>query len=188
MSTRDALVAAAAALLDEGGPERVTLREVGRRAGVSHNAPYKHFADKQALLAEVGAREVERLGQYVTMVADDTTPAVELLRLVLLEYARWALASPRRFELVNGLAMNVGDELRQRAEASWQQIVALAAAAQQEGDLPPGDPERLAAFARALAHGAAELQITGHLAVDGKGRANAADLVDDLFTLFRAGR
>jgi Bacterial regulatory proteins, tetR family len=40
-TTRDALVAAAAQLLDAGGPEAVTLREVGHRAGVSHNAPYK---------------------------------------------------------------------------------------------------------------------------------------------------
>src|SRR2546429_7684555 len=59
-NTRDTLLAAAAQLLDEGGPEAVTLREVGHRAGVSHNAPYKHFADKQALLAAVAARELDR--------------------------------------------------------------------------------------------------------------------------------
>ena len=57
--TRDTLVAVAAQLLDEGGPEAVTLREVGHRAGVSHNAPYKHFADKEALLAAVAAFERE---------------------------------------------------------------------------------------------------------------------------------
>src|ERR1700677_3914321 len=59
-STRDALVDAAVQLLDEGGPEAVTLREVGHRAGVSHNAPYKHFTGKEALLAAVAARELRR--------------------------------------------------------------------------------------------------------------------------------
>jgi AcrR family transcriptional regulator len=57
-STRDRLVDAATELLDEGGPAAVTLREVGRRAGVSHNAPYKHFADKESLLAAIAAREL----------------------------------------------------------------------------------------------------------------------------------
>ena len=45
-------------LLDEGGVDHVTLREVGRRAGVSHNAPYKHFESKEALLAAIAAREL----------------------------------------------------------------------------------------------------------------------------------
>ena len=42
-STRDQLVAAAARLLDEGGPEAVTLRAVAQAVGVSHHAPYRHF-------------------------------------------------------------------------------------------------------------------------------------------------
>ncbi|MGF6880752.1 hypothetical protein ABIA39_000633 [Nocardia sp. GAS34] len=44
----------------------------------------------------------------------------------------------------------------------------------------PGNPERLAALLRAQAHGAADLAAAGHLAADGKGRADPADLVDDL--------
>lgn len=47
--TRRALLDAAAELLDLGGPEAVTLREVGARAGVSRGAPYRHFADKDSL-------------------------------------------------------------------------------------------------------------------------------------------
>src|SRR4051812_47242054 len=47
---RTALLASAAELLDEGGAEAVSLRECGRRAGVSHAAPYRHFPTKEALL------------------------------------------------------------------------------------------------------------------------------------------
>ena len=72
--TRDALVAAAAQLLDEGGPEAVTLREVGHRAGVSHNAPYKHFADKEALLAAVAARELDRRSSALAATAAGQRP------------------------------------------------------------------------------------------------------------------
>ncbi|GAA1667197.1 hypothetical protein GCM10009765_15850 [Fodinicola feengrottensis] len=58
VNTCDALVEAAAKLLDGGGVAAATLREVGHRAGVSHNAPYRHFPDKEALLAAVAAREL----------------------------------------------------------------------------------------------------------------------------------
>ena len=48
-----ALVEASIALAREGGPDRVILREAARAAGVSHSAAYRHFADREALLAEV---------------------------------------------------------------------------------------------------------------------------------------
>ena len=69
-STRARLIEAAAALLEEGGPGAVTLREVGRRVGVSHNAPYKHFADKEDLLAAVAAAELRRGREGVLLIRD----------------------------------------------------------------------------------------------------------------------
>ena len=56
--TRDRLIEAAARLLDKGGPAAVTLRAVADRCGVSHNAPYKHFASKAELLAAIASREL----------------------------------------------------------------------------------------------------------------------------------
>ena len=50
---RDALIQAGLELLAEGGAEALDLRKVARRAGVSHAAPYRHFADKQALMAAI---------------------------------------------------------------------------------------------------------------------------------------
>ncbi|MFE3192587.1 TetR/AcrR family transcriptional regulator [Nocardia sp. NPDC059240] len=50
---RSALIDAGVVLAGEGGPDRVVLREVARAAGVSHSAAYRHFADREALLAEV---------------------------------------------------------------------------------------------------------------------------------------
>ncbi|HEX6345255.1 TetR/AcrR family transcriptional regulator [Umezawaea sp.] len=52
-TTRRALLDAAGALLDKGGTDAVTLREVGADAGVSRSAPYRHFADKESLLVAV---------------------------------------------------------------------------------------------------------------------------------------
>ncbi|WP_074063640.1 TetR/AcrR family transcriptional regulator [Rhizobium etli] len=61
MSTHDTLIQAAANLLDDGGEQAVVLRAVGHAAGVSHNAPYKHFHNRDALLAAVAATDLETL-------------------------------------------------------------------------------------------------------------------------------
>src|SRR5687767_8172023 len=59
---KEALLEAAVALVAERGTAGFTLREVARRAGVSHNAPYRHYKDREALLAEVARQGFEELG------------------------------------------------------------------------------------------------------------------------------
>ena len=58
---RKTLLDAAVALIGEVGPRAFTLREVARRAGVSHNAPYRHFPSKDELLVAVAAEGFDRL-------------------------------------------------------------------------------------------------------------------------------
>jgi AcrR family transcriptional regulator len=58
---KSALIAAAVARVDAGGPEAVSLRELAAQLGVSRAAPYRHFADRDALLAAVAARGFEDL-------------------------------------------------------------------------------------------------------------------------------
>jgi AcrR family transcriptional regulator len=83
-STRRALVEAAAELLDEGGPDAVTLREVGARAGVSRGAPYGHFPDKEHLLGAVAAKSWEAVGEQLdALVADPHRSPAERLEQAL---------------------------------------------------------------------------------------------------------
>src|SRR5271155_2678351 len=62
---RRALIDAALALVTEDQDWTFSLREVARRAGVSHNAPYNHFADKRDLLAAVAATGFATLGERI---------------------------------------------------------------------------------------------------------------------------
>jgi AcrR family transcriptional regulator len=179
-STRDRLVEAATALLEEGGVGAVTLREVGRRVGVSHNAPYKHFADKEELLAAVAAAELRRGRDSVLRLRRGRT-AVEAVRLMLHSYVRHAIAHPEMFRLTYGPWRHGSTELGAAADDARASLVHTVAAAQDDGDLPAGDSERLTAMFLALAHGAADLALSGHLARNGKGHADPADLIDDLF-------
>jgi AcrR family transcriptional regulator len=179
--TRDALLDATEQLLDAGGPGAVTLRAVGQRAGVSHNAPYKHFVSKEALLAAMAARELRRrYDELAASLRRDEPPEVAL-RAALKRYAVWAVEYPERFRLIFGRWTIVSSELTAAADAASRQLIGTVRAAQERDALPRGDPERLTALLRAAAHGAADLAAAGHLSPSGKGRADAPGLVDDLF-------
>jgi AcrR family transcriptional regulator len=183
-TTREALVEAATELLEEGGVAAVTLREVGRRSGVSHNAPYKHFADKEELLAAVVARDLGR--QHVAgWRLRGGAPAVETVKAMLLGYVRHGLAHPEIFKLTYGPWRSGSAELGAAADNARSSLVIAVIGAQESGDLPSGDPERLTALLLALAHGATDLALSGHLTEGGKGHAGPADLVDDLFKHLR---
>jgi AcrR family transcriptional regulator len=186
VSTRDRLVEAATRLLDEGGPAAVTLREVGRLAGVSHNAPYKHFADKEELLAAVAARELmrrDRAGAARTP-RPGGSPRDELRR-IMHDYVRWALRYPARFKLTFGAWSTGSAELASAAAVARAVLLAAVERAQAAGELPAGDPERVAALLQATAHGAVDLSLAEHLSPTGKGHATPEHLVDDLLDHLR---
>src|SRR5271167_4183220 len=92
---KQALIDAAVALIAEVGPQGFTLREVARRAGVSHNAPYRHFLDKDDLLAAVAAEGFERLNESMTKAMRKGRTGAEQLRLAGRGYVEFALRSPQ---------------------------------------------------------------------------------------------
>jgi AcrR family transcriptional regulator len=102
---RTALVEAAADLARATGPDGVVLREVARQTGVSHNAAYRHFTDRQALLDAVAALAMDRLEEAMlrridTVTGDDPgTAARRRLREVGVAYVTFALAEPGLFEV-----------------------------------------------------------------------------------------
>lgn len=96
-----ALLAAALALLAEDGVEALSLRAVARRAGVSAMAPYRHYADKNALVAAVAAHGFGALGDALR-AADRSAPPGDALVAQAVAYVRYALANPMLFRLMFG--------------------------------------------------------------------------------------
>ena len=100
---RHALVAAGVELAREAGPDAVVLREATRRVGVSPNAAYRHFADREALLAAVcdaaQARLAEAIDAHFQAVAGPDAEAIARghLRAVGTGYVQFALDEPGLF-------------------------------------------------------------------------------------------
>ncbi|WP_418277558.1 TetR/AcrR family transcriptional regulator [Isoptericola jiangsuensis] len=177
-SLRDELVVAATRLLDDGGPDSVTLREVGRVAGVSQTAPYRHFANKADLLATVAARELDRLVAAVEDLVAHRRGPTEMLSTALLHYLDWTRKRPERFRLVFGHWPRENDDLRSAAARATESMVVLVEGAQGAGALPPGDPWRIGAAIRAFVHGVAILEQNGHLLGRDRLPMDGEDLVE----------
>lgn len=83
MTTAERLIAAASVLLDAGGEEAVTLRAVGHAVGVSHNAPYKHFKDRGALLAAVAMVDFKMLTEAFIGIRQSSSKPTSKLKQAL---------------------------------------------------------------------------------------------------------
>src|ERR1700676_657489 len=94
---RKTLLDAAVTLIGEIGPKAFTLREVARRAGVSHNAPYRHFASKDDLLIGVASEGVERLTTLMKRSLERGASSLERLQLCGSGYVDFALRWPHHF-------------------------------------------------------------------------------------------
>jgi len=100
---RAALIDTAVDQARAGGAEAVVLRDAARRTGVSHNAAYRHFADRDDLLAEVSERGMaeleQRMRDRLADLPDDDHGelASARLRAVGREYVHFALAEPGLF-------------------------------------------------------------------------------------------
>jgi AcrR family transcriptional regulator len=92
-----ALVEASIALAREGGPDRVILREAARAAGVSHSAAYRHFADREALLAEVSSFARNELAAEMRRRVNRAKDPRRRLRAVGTAYIDFALTEPGLF-------------------------------------------------------------------------------------------
>src|SRR6202048_2097948 len=93
---RAACLNAALELLEEGGSNPLSLRAVARRAGVSSAAPYRHYADRDALLSAVAAVGYRELAGYLA-AAHPSPSTPEDLAAVAVAYVQFALEHPALF-------------------------------------------------------------------------------------------
>jgi AcrR family transcriptional regulator len=177
-ATRRALLDAAAELLDLGGPEAVTLREVGARAGVSRGAPYRHFADKDSLLTAVAIESWERIGDrvYALRMDPDLSPA-EKLRGALHALIAVGRDQPHLYRVMCSEPAGDPTPAVSAAGRSQDEFRAIVAAVVGERNA-----SHYGALLLAGGHGIAGMELNGYLAAD-KWLTTADEVVDTLVSM-----
>ena len=167
---RQSLLEASMQLLDNEGLDALSLRRLAEQVGVSRQAPYHHFKDKQALLAAIGEEGFALLNQMLARVTDDPSLSLnERLHQAVLGYLNFALDHTALYRLMFGQTLWSAehahadtDEFQRYAKDCFRQYVQLFDLLKAAGDLPSSENTlRLAQLLWAAMHGLA------HLASDG---------------------
>jgi AcrR family transcriptional regulator len=162
---QEVLLKAAISLISEVGPAGFTLREVARRAEVSHNAPYRHFRDKDALLAEVAAQGYKELANVMTQAAERREDALEALKEAGLAYVSFALHRPEHFTVMFDapFSKDLHPAAAEASEHAFSTLLGLVKNCQRSEQLPDRDDLDFALLAWTMVHGIAKLAITRRL-------------------------
>ena len=175
-----ALVGAAVELIEEVGPSALSLREVARRAGVSHGAPAHHFGDKAGLLTAVATEGYDLAAQALADALAETGD----FREVGVAYVRFALEHRAHFEVMYRPELYRDDDPALVAARDRAAATLYGPSTELTGDEATGVSGGIAAWS--LVHGFATLWLSGNLE-----RVVAGDPIDaarDVTTFLSFGR
>ncbi len=166
---RRALLDVSLDLIEREGVASLSLREVSRRAGVTHAAPYRHFADKEALLAGVAEEGHQTLLAEMLQGLEKVNAGSSAARIeaVAITYVGFAVDHPSYFRVMFGPELSDGDRypsLLAASERSFDLLISEIETAQTLGALRAGAALPLALTVWCQMHGLAHLLVDDRLA------------------------
>jgi AcrR family transcriptional regulator len=163
---RRVIIEASLDLIREGGVGALNLREVARRAGVTHGAPHFHFADKGAVLAAIAEDGFRMLREAMLAAQVDARTPRERFEACGRGYVRFAIDNVAHFRVMFQRSPADTERYPVLAETSaraYQVLVDIVLECQASGDAPPGDPTPIVVTAWSAAHGLSALWVDGAL-------------------------
>ena len=162
MDVRRVVLDAAIEIITTDGPDQVSMREVARRAGVSHQAPYHHFTDRAGIFAAISEEGFRAFtAEFRSALEGSSDPLVDCMRA----YVSFALAHKGHFKVMfrsDICGVTTHGATREAADSAYLALLDLAATA---GDAPAGiDAVVLPVLLWSQAHGLATLLVDGPLA------------------------
>jgi AcrR family transcriptional regulator len=188
---RNALLEAALAQIAVQGAGALSLREVARRAGVSHTASYRHFPSKESLLAAIAEQGFLMLGDAIgTAVQAHPDDPLAALQASGVAYVEFGVQYPHHLQVMfGGLIGRQADHpgLQQAAEGTYERLREAVRNAQRSGDVRGGDDRVIALASWAQVHGLALLIAGGQIADDAGNPPPARHLAIEVIRLLQAG-
>lgn len=159
---RNALIAAGLKILAQEGVQGLSLRAVARKAQVSHAAPYRHFANKEALLAAIAEEGFNELSQRLRQAQAQAADPRQLLQGIAWAYVKFAQDKPDHWRIM--FSNQIADRetypgLMTAGLASFNLLVDMIREGQAAGGIAVGDPQLLALAGWSTVHGLAMLLI-----------------------------
>ena len=159
---RAALIEDGLKLIQRKGIHALTLREIGKRLGVSRSAAYRHFKDKAALLFAIGEAGFIEFGNLVDASRKDAGDGFAAqMDAMALAYARFADEHRAQFEVMFAAVLQPGGAAEAGGGRNLRILEETIRQAQQTGEVRQGDPALLARVVWALVHGASMLRRDG---------------------------
>ncbi len=154
---RTALLDAALEIITEDGAKALTIREVARRAGVSHTAPYRHFADKDELIVAVVEQGFGLMQETIDRSkADANQDPISQFAASGTAYIEFALKHPAYYRVMysGDLLSSTGQQsLQHTSSATFKDMIEDMKICQELNILRPGDPAKQALAIISMVHG-----------------------------------
>jgi AcrR family transcriptional regulator len=159
---REAILKVSLQVIEKKGEQALSMRDLAKMTGVTHQAPYRHFKDKDALLAALAQDGFEQL--YALMVENlkSATDPMEKLERIIQNYMAWAFEHPDHFRLMFSRHIpeyETSESLQKVTNQTLELILKVVEENQEAKNLRPGDPRPLARHFWASIHGATLLLI-----------------------------
>lgn len=163
---RDALVRAGTEMLEEVGLEKLSLRGIAARVGVSHTAPKNHFDGLRGLLSAIAAAGFRRHAEAMTAGLSDAASGADRLHAACDGYVRFARSEPEVFRLMfSPPRLDYDDaELKEAAQASYAVLADVASVVRwvpADGSEPDSRQTELMLWS--FVHGFANLSVSGEM-------------------------
>ena len=162
-----ALVETAVRMIQKEGVQGLTLRGVGARLGVSRTALYRHFDDKQALLARVASEGFKRFHHALSGAVERAeAQGADPMPAMAAAYAQFARSHPSHYQTMFSGVLTDGKghpDLQRHGEAAFNVLLDAIRRGQEDGRIRRGNPVEFAEITWALSHGLATLGMANQL-------------------------
>ncbi|MBU0516785.1 MAG: WHG domain-containing protein [Proteobacteria bacterium] len=181
---RSALVETAAEMISQEGLEQLTLRALGRRVGVSRTAPYRHFADKTALLCAVAENGFDQLTRsYQKINQDISLGGLTRLKKIGMAYIKFALKNPGPYRLMFGHDITRQyrtPQLLAAEERTFNEFLGAVEAFKEDFTITSDEVILVAITAWSTVHGLSTLLIDGQIHITNDSSGSPTLLTDDI--------
>ncbi|NQT60680.1 MAG: TetR/AcrR family transcriptional regulator [Bacteroidetes bacterium] len=170
---KNTLISSGLEILSEEGIGSLSLRNVAKRAGVSHAAPYRHFKNRESLIAAIAEEGYKKLSDTITISASLYPQNPELqLKEAGWGYIQFAVENPEHLKVMFG---SFSDECVLDKGTSFDALIDLILTCQKADLVQAGDPITLALTTWSTVHGLALIIINNQMPGDGSERRDEGE-------------